>query len=362
MPDVSVINRSEVQRKTIRALDASLSSAGEADVKNPEVLASSIRRAASFLCPCPPRTIQEKVERAFKGLVDDEEAVEKVQDALQQLILIGDLQDLSVEKNGRSRRMLYATPPSFVIRQGNQHVVLGVPSDGRTILSESYRDRMEKHGAVRFFLEEPGNARQILKSQGLSEVTSDKWLRPPTVTSPSDYIADFGEALDQAGIVSAEVAGVEILDPSESPRFYNGRWRKPRKKDGGRFVARRSQRYGADFWSYIEIEEGEVRRLVDLPLLPQSETPRDEAWRLQAAIDACRESPQVYRTRSDNGNTIVDVFSPLPGWAERQFRVVSESKPGEKGALRSYWFEGEASSEKQLLEKYLWMEEAADIY
>lgn len=362
MPDITTVDRGEIRQTATQALGASPDSADEADMTTPEVLAASIRRAASFLCPCPPRTIREEVEGAIRGLVDGEEAAGTVQDALQQLILIGDLQDLSVDEDGRSHRMLYATPPSFVIREGNRQVLLGVPSDGQIILSESYRDRIETYGAVRFFHGDPEDAKRILSSQGLGEVTSEQWLCTPNATSPSDYIADFDEALDQASSVSAEVAGIEILDPNESPRFYKGRWRKPKKQDGGRYVARRAQQFGADFWSFVEIEEGTVCRLIDLPLLPQSETPRDEAWRLQAAIDACCESPQVYRTRSDNGNTIVDVFSPLPGWAERQFRVVSESKPGEEGALRSYWFEGEASSEKQLLEKYLWMEEAVTTY
>ena len=129
-------------------------------------------------------------------------------------------------------------------------------------------------------------------------------------------------------------------------------------QDNGRYVARRSRRFGADFWCYVQIRDGEVHRLMDLPRLPHSETPHDEAWRLQAASDAQQGTPQVYRIRSENEGTVLDVFSPLPSWAERQFRVVSEPKPEAKakGALRSYWFEGAASSERELLEQYLWME------
>jgi hypothetical protein len=99
---------------------------------------------------------------------------------------------------------------------------------------------------------------------------------------------------------------------------------------------------------------------MDLPRLPHNETPRDEAWRLQAAIDAHQGTPQVYRVRSENERTVIDVFSPLPSWAERQFLVVSEPRPAEEGALRSYWFEGEANSERELLEQYLWMEVESD--
>jgi hypothetical protein len=321
-----------------------------------DVLAASIRRAAGFLCPCPPRTLREEVERVLEGVVDGD-AADKIDDMIQQLILVGDLLDLPVEENGRSHRMLHAAPPSFVVREDEQHVLLGIPSDGQSMLSESYRGQVERRGAVRFFHGDPEDVRKVLPQQGLTELTSEEWLRLPNLKpSPSDYIADFDEELDQAGKVDGEVAGIKIFDTSKSPRFYKGRWREPKKQDNGRYVARRSRRFGADFWCYVQVRDGEVYRLMDLPRLLHSEKPHDEAWRLQAAIDASQGTPQVYRIRSETERTVIDVFSPLPSWAERQFRVVSEPKPGAKGALRAYWFEGKPHSERNLLEEYLWME------
>lgn len=356
MPSVTTLDRSEAQQAAVQALGIPPDTGEQARMTAPEVLAASIRRAASFLCPCPPRTLREEVEGVLGGLVDDDTA-EKVDDMIQQLILVGDLLDLSVEEDGRSHRMLHATPPSFVVREDEQHVLLGISSDGQSILSESYRDQIERRGAVRFFQEDPEGVRKILPQQGLTEITSQEWLcLPDPKPSPSDYIAGFDQELDQAGEITAEVSGLKILDTSKSPRFYKGRWRQPKKQDNGRYVARRTRRFGADFWCYVEISEGAVHHLVDLPCLPHSEVPYDEAWRLQAAIDAQQGTPQVYRIRSENEGTVLDVFSPLPSWAERQFRVVSEPKPEAKGALRSYWFESGASSEKELLEQYLWME------
>ena len=356
MTSITTIDRREAQQAAVQALEVPIDAGERASMTVPEVLAASIRRAAGFLCPCPPRTLREEVQGVLEGLVDDD-AAGKIEDTIQQLILVGDLLDLPVEENGRSNRMLHAMPPSFVVRRGDRHVLLGIPSDGQSILSESYRDRIEQRGAVRFFHEDPEYARQILASRGLTEVTREEWLRSPNFEpSPSDYIADFNEELDQAGEVNTEVAGIKILDASKSPRFYKGRWRKPKMHDDGRYVARRARRFGADFWCYVQIREGAVRRLMDFPRLPHSETPRDEAWRLQSAIDAHQGAPQVYRVRSEDERTVIDVFSPLPSWAERQFLVVSEPKPGEKGALCSYWFEGKASSERDLLERYLWME------
>ena len=205
MPNITTIDRSEAQQAAVQALEIPLDAGEQASMIAPEVLAASIRRAASFLCPCPPRTLREEVEGVLAGLVDDD-AAEKVKDMIQQLILVGDLLDLPVEENGRSHRMLHATPPSFVVREDDQHVLIGIPSDGQSILSESYRDRMEQHGAIRFFHGDPEDVRQILVSQGLTEITTEEWLRPPKYEpSPSDYITGFDEELDQAGRVNAEV-------------------------------------------------------------------------------------------------------------------------------------------------------------
>jgi len=359
MPSITTIDRSEARQAAVQALEAPPDAGEQVDITSPDVLAASIRRAAGFLCPCPPRTLREEVEGVLEGLVDDDTA-DMVDNIIQQLILVGDLLDLPVEENGRSRRMLHATPPSFVVRQDGQHVLLGIPSDGQSVLSESYRDQIESRGAVRFFHEDPEDVRNILTQQGLTEVTSEEWLRLPALeSSPSDYIADFDQELDQTGEVTAEVSGLKILDASKSPRFYKGRWREPKQRDSGSYVARRTRRFGADFWCYVEICDGATRRLVDLPRLTHSETPRDEAWRLQAAIDARQGTPQVYRIRSESGRSVLDVFSPLPSWVERRFRVVAKPKPGAKGALRSYWFEDGASSERELLEQYLWMEAQA---
>lgn len=355
MPSVTTLDRSEAQQAAVQALEISPNTGEQSGMTAPKVLAESIRRAAGFLCPCPPRTLREEVERTFEGLTDGDAAGE-VADMIQQLKLVGDLLELPVEENGRSHRMLHAAPPSFIVRADEQHVLLGIPSDGQSMLSESYRDQIEWRGAVRFFHEEPERVRKILTEQGLTEVTGKEWLGLPNPKTPSDYIVDFDQELDQAGEVNTEVSGLEILDTSKSPRFYKGRWRKSKMQDNGRYVARRSRRFGADFWCYVQVRDGEVQRLMDLPRLPHSETPHDEAWRIQAAIDAQQDTPQVYRIRSENEGTVLDVFSPLPSWAERQFRVVAEPKSEAKGALSSYWFEGEASSERELLEQYLWME------
>lgn len=355
-PTIEILSQDEVQRNAMRSLAMSASLDGPVDVVSSRVLAALTRRAAGILCPCPQRTITDELEGVLRGIVE-EDIGEKIEDMIRQLITIGDLQELSVPRNGRSRRMMYATPPSFVLREGDRHVILGIASDGQSILSETFRDQVEVQGAVRFFRGDPEKAKRVLTGQGLTQITDKEWLRLPSASSASDYINNFSRALDQASHVSSEVEGIKILDTSEPPKFYKGRWREQRTNDEGRYVARRAQRFGSDLWSYVEIREGSVTRLVDLPIFKNTSAPHDEAWRLQAALDVSRGVPQTYRTRSDGKKVLLDVFSPLPSWVERRFRVIGEQMSRQQGAFQTYRFDGDASDEKTLLEQYLWMQD-----
>src|SRR6185437_889460 len=118
------------------------------------------------------------------------------------------------------------------------------------------------------------------------------------------------------------------------------RWRSPHR-DSGRFIARREQSYGADLWSYVELRDGAVTHLVDLPT--DTRTPDacgcDEAWQLQMAIDATNGRPQRFRLRTapPNGTTIVDFFLPIPRWARRKFDALGEKVTPVK-CLLSYKF------------------------
>ena len=74
-----------------------------------------------------------------------------------------------------------------------------------------------------------------------------------------------GEVLLDAAPASFEIPGLSLIDPTSSVRYYRGRWVQPQAQTG-RFVGRRSQAYGADLWCYIEMDEGQPRRFLDLPL------------------------------------------------------------------------------------------------
>jgi hypothetical protein len=148
-----------------------------------------------------------------------------------------------------------------------------------------------------------------------------------------------------------------VLDPTRPVRFYRGRWAEPRAKTG-RFVARRSQAYGAELWCYVQLRDGCPERLIDLPLPGSRWRGCDEAWRLQLAIDADRAEPQRFRVRSGcGGAAVIELFSPLPMWARRRWEAVGESVP-RSGCLLAYRFAtAELEEELRFARDEVWLDE-----
>jgi hypothetical protein len=87
----------------------------------------------------------------------------------------------------------------------------------------------------------------------------------------------------------------------------------------------------------------------------------DEAWILQAALDAKRGSPQRFSIRSHQSGVSLSVYSPLPGWIMRAWDVLGTQVTVERGAGRSplitYRFADDriVGEQAALLEKSLWM-------
>src|SRR6185437_6444359 len=108
--------------------------------------------------------------------------------------------------------------------------------------------------------------------------------------------------------------------------------------DGGDFLARRPQAYGADLWCAVRVEEGLPVKLVEFPLHDPVAPARDEAWRFQMAVDAMRGKPQQYRVAPVTGRTesVVSFFSPLPGFAERYLQLVGMALPDAPKALLAF--------------------------
>lgn len=333
------LSASKVVKSSVEALGLD----GEiADFETPEVVAAATRRAASFMCPTSPRRLAAAVEEVMVGLVsqghfDEDEA--SVRTLVEDLVAYGDLVEAPLEdESGVSRRVLFLGPPSFVTVSRKTVLLLGVRGEGLPLLDEALSERIEHQVHVRLIhLEGKEDPQTLFEGSDLSEVSRDQWLEAPRSCAAVDLYKEYSERLEAAG-PSGTIEGCRILDPERSPRYYRGRWRSPGPKDTGRFVARRPVQFGADLWCFVELRQGYVQRLIDLPVHRVLNRGCDEAWRLQAAVDDLAGNPQRVRIGPAYrpGDVVLHVQSPIPSWAQRYLEVRGRPLPRQRGSLLSF--------------------------
>lgn len=336
--------------------------AGALDLTSIEAIAGALRRVACFLCPCSAATLVRGVIHPLRGLVDDTDAMKTfVEQTLDAMIAHGDLfEQPQVQEDGFGAVVLvYAAPPSFVLRQSGSAILLGIASDHLSALPDDLQARIEYVNHVRRVAPiAHENLRDELLQVGLIEVSDDVWLSSPPAGSAADHLLRLDRLLDAAG-TSRTIPGLLLLDPERPVQYYRGRWVEPRSQTG-RFVARRSQAYGADLWCYVELHEGQSERLLDLPLPGSRWRGCDEAWQLQLAIDATRGHSQRFRLRPlPNGAAVLELFSPLPMWARRRWDAIGEPVPT-SGCLFGYRLRREEIPEEALYARAaLWLGEVS---
>lgn len=328
------------------------------DVTGPEALAASLRRAASFLSPVAPRGLIRAVDDAISSMTgytaDTRAALEATLDAL---VAYGDLLELPVQDEVR-RRQLFLGPPAFIRRASGSCLLVGIRAEGAPLLSDDLMARVEYDSHVRL-LPDGDSAAERLLEEGLLELQADHWLRTPRPQTAAECLGDYDARIAAVGD-SGVIEGVRVIDPAQPPTFYRGRWRAPKKGDTGLFVARRPQGYGAELWCVVEVVDGAVRRGVDLPLGLEIAPGADAAWRLQAAIDSLAGRPQRFAMRpaSHDGASVLDLFSPIPSWAQRRLDVVGTPIMRSRGALFSYALPTvELSEEIDFLQEMMWLVE-----
>jgi hypothetical protein len=236
-------------------------------------------------------------------------------------------------------------------------MLLGVRPEGAAIVGDDLAGRVEYERHVRLIRSgDSDSAADLLEAEGLLELASEHWLEAPRSSTAEEVLAGYVDRLQAAG-PAGDIEGLRIIDPSSSATYYRGRWRTLRVADNGRFVARRPQAYGAALWCFTEVTGGEVQALVDLPALSPLSPGADEAWRLQAAIDALANSPQRTRSRTggDQSSAILDLFSPVPSWLQRRLDAVGTPVLRGRGALFSYALPAEeAEEELEFLHQMMW--------
>ena len=323
----------------------------------PEGLATSLRRAASFLCPTGPIRLVDAVLGALKPLHGDELKRDDLVDLLDQIVASGDLLELRHE-SGRSTRLLYLAPPSYIERVPGTYLLMGVRPFGAPLIGDELAEAIEYEGHTRILTIDPAGAESELRSRGLQRVPKDRWVASPSVETPADVIERHRARLDVAA-EAGQLDGLVLLDPASKVRYYRGRWRSPDPADTGDFVARRPQAYGADLWCLVRFQAGEPPRLLEFPVNDPVVPGRDEAWRYQAAVDALRGTAQQFRLRrsvSPSADVTIDFFSPLPGFTERYVQFAGLALGKTQGALFSFRLPAEAVSDvTDFLTDMLWM-------
>ena len=317
---ISVIAADKVRESIITALglDASTYNIGDS-----EVIAALVRRAASMLAPCPPREIRERVLVGLNALDAGNDALRESVDAtIEALTSYGDLIELPAPDEGGTRAQLYVAPPTYVETTPGTLFLLGIATDGQSIVPESVAKRIQNRSHTRRIRYGPAEALPItLRQLGLQGLPEKLWFKQPANRTAIETKALYDAKL-AASKASGDLTDLLVLNPATPVRYYRGRWEPP-KHHTGRFVARREQRYGAPLWSYIELKDGNLTRLLDL--LPGEWRGCDMAWQLQMAIDALAGSPQQFAADlTETETVIVKLFSPVPSWWQRRWDVLGK--------------------------------------
>ena len=330
-------------------------------VTSVEAIAEALRRAAYYFCPCASATLVRAVVEPMKGLVDEiDDYRESVRDTLNAMIGHGDLlehrdfEDSSIRSNAN---LIYGSPLRFVVRDSGSVILLGVSSPRSMSSLNELGDRIEFAKHVRSLKPKPNEElRAVLAQLGIGEVSYSRWLRSPGNEMPAVHVSSLDQLLE-TGPPSGGVPDLSILDPERPVRYYRGRWSDVSFQTG-KFVARRRQAYGSDLWCYVELKNGEAERLLDFPLPESHWRGCDEAWRLQMAIDAKRGSPQQFRLIPDDvRTTVVQLFSPIPAWAQRRWDAIGDPAENE-GCLFAYRLENsELDEELRFARNTLWLAE-----
>lgn len=352
------IEPSDVLRECRRTLGLTEDSR---DLIDAAFLAGLIRHCAGFLCPCSPATLRSAALESLQYLSNDEPLADRIDDAIEGLLIGGDLLELhqvAADDSDARGTWLFAAPPSFVVRPSGKVFLVGVVRDQDMYLPESLRARVQHEGYTRVIA--PGDGEGLiaeLSELGLQHLSQETWLKCPKKQLATRLLDSMkARLLSQAD--SGGIGDLQILDPTRSPTYYRGRWLKP-KKQTGTFVARRPQEYGAPIWCFVELQNGAAVKLLDFPLPKRPWRGCDTAWYLQSAIDSCNGTPQRYRTGPAEGGVRLDFFSPLPLWAQR--RLMTLGRPLEReGSLFSYWIPGdELAEEERFLKEAIWLDRKA---
>ena len=148
---------------------------------------------------------------------------------------------------------------------------------------------------------------------------------------------------------------VEIISHGGNVKYYKGRWQILANQTGN-YVARRPQKFGAKLWCYLETVNGNVIKVLDLPIHKSRNRACDEAWHLQSAIDRISGNPQILSIKNvDEDNLLFEFFSPIPQWSQRYLDALG-TRQNTSGCLFSYIIPSTVFEEvERFFEEMLWI-------
>ncbi len=327
------------------------------DMGTPEALAALLRRIGAFACPCPPSQLVSTAVKLLAPLNCLTDIREAVTDSLEGLTAYGDFTESEDISGSSKSRLIYVSPPAFVELSPKLFLLVGEGVDGIYPLPEELKRRVDLFAHCRRLnVDDLRGTVDLLLQAGFIALRAESWLKAPPVLSASAHVQLYNSLLNTAGPVGT-LDEFMLLDTERSPAYYPGRWTMP-KRHTGRFVGRRPQAYGADLWCYMELADGTVKRLLDLPTQENQWRPYDEAWHLQQAIDAHSGNPQRYRCRQGpSASVIFDFFSPVPRWARRRWDAVGRETPPSKCLLAYVFSDQHFESESKFAQERMWLQQ-----
>ena len=221
---------------------------------------------------------------------------EDLADLLDLLVSAGDLLELRQSGDTPGACSTSGRPRTSSGGPG-QYLLLGIRPFGAPLISSGLAGAIQYEGHTRTIELSPDRAAAQLSELGLHMIRRRAVGTPATgdAAGRTDQ-ADAGAALRRRPCRAGR--GADGHRPGAKVTYYRGRWRSLKPADSGLFVARRPQAYGADLWCVVLVAGGAPVRLLDLPADDPAAPGHDEAWRVQAALDAAAgQSSGVPRRR-----------------------------------------------------------------
>lgn len=347
---MKIVTKSDLTDTLINALEIP----PHRGLRSTEALASLLRHASSFCCPCPPAELAKTAIDLLQPLIEAEELRDEIYDCLDEVVAYGDLIEVWPEQD--ASRQLALSVPSVVRVSARTLLLVGISAKGVDYLPAPLRVRLTFRGCARVLeIDDIDAVMSSLVKAGFLLVTHDEWNRLPHQTTAAGLISQY-ERLATSERTIGSLGDLELLIPETNAKYYKGRWA-PAKLQSGAFVARRERRFGANSWCYVRLASGVPTGLVDFPTPDSRYRGCDEAWHLQQAIDHCRGNPQIFRIRTDHNGSdaVIDLFSPIPEWAHRRWNAIGERVAPEH-CLFSYRFDPDTVlDESRFAETRMWL-------